>query len=385
MGRVNASQRLPPAPVRLWRWAVLAVVVAAQVAFLFYRSKREEERFAEEKAKFGETNPPADHLGERAPAHPGEFVVSRGKAHVVGLATDGARVYFGESLGGLGIVAVPVTGGAESTLGSAELPIAVALGKDVLVVADMGGLTAAEGNTITAFPLDGSGAPRVLASKVVLPIAVAVSATHAYWVDGGNVDRDNIDGFVARAPLAGGAHTVLAAGERQPSGIAVDATHVYWARHDKTGHGEVVRMPVDGGPIEVVSPGQDRVKRITIVGSDVYWISWNDLSGTRAAVRKAPVRGGPALDVAVAETRMCSMVLDGEAVYWSEPGEVIGTEPSTSGRILKKALHGGEPVVLASGQDRPCHVAVDATHVYFSTQSLERVKRTPKTPASASP
>ncbi len=381
MPRVNAPKRFSPAPLRPWPWVVLAVGLAAQAAFLFYRSSREEARFTP--GTFGETNPPADRplisdrakLGERAP---GDLVVSRGKALVAGLATDGTRVYFGESRIGFRIVAVSVEGGAESTLGSGRLPLDVALGKDVLVVADAGSLMADGQGTITAFPLDGSGAPRVLASKIVMPSAVAVSATHAYWVDGGSVERSYIDGFVARAPLEGGPHTVLAAGEREPNGIAVDTTHVYWARHDKGGHGEVVRMPIGGGPIEVVSPGQDRVKRITIVGRDAYWISSKDLTGTRAAIRKAPVKGGPALDVAVAETRMCSMAIDGEAVYWSDPGEVGGTDASTSGRILKKPLTGGEPVVLAQGQDRPCYVAVDATHVSFSTQSLERVKRTPK-------
>ncbi|MDI1449206.1 hypothetical protein [Polyangium sp. 6x1] len=384
---MNASQPPPPAPARSWRWAVLAVVVAAQAAFFYSRCDTDERPNV---GAFGPTNPPFERpsiqdrgmLGSRAPAQPGDLVVSRGKALIAGLATDGRRVYFGESLLGQRILAAAVTGDAETTLGSGRMPLDVALGKDVLVVADAGGLMTDGQGTITAFPLDGSGAPRVLASRIVMPSAVAVSATHAYWVDGGSVERDYIDGFVARAPLAGGAHTVLAAGEREPSGIAVDATHVYWARRDVNKQGEVVRMPIGGGKIEVISSGQDQVKRVTIVGSDVYWISSKDALGTRAVVRKAPVKGGFAFDVAVAETRMCSMAIDGEAVYWSDPGEVDGTNASRSGRILKQRLAGGEPLALASGQDRPCYVAVDATHVYFSTQSFERVKRAPKDIAS---
>ncbi|HVK63067.1 MAG TPA: hypothetical protein VM694_01265 [Polyangium sp.] len=383
---MHASKRPSRAPVRPWRWAVLLGLVA-QVAFLFYRSNQEEERARD---TLGMTNP-ALHppviqdrgmLGTRAPAQPGDLVVSQGKALVAGLATDGKRVYFGESLLGQRILAVHVTGGAETLLGSGRMPLDVTLGKDVLVVVDGGDLMANGQGTITAFPLDGSGEPRVLASRIVNPNVVAVSATHAYWLDGGSADRDYVDGFVACAPLAGGAHKVLAAGERQPRGLAVDATHVYWARRDVHKQGEVVRMPIAGGPIEVVSPGQDWVKRITIVGTDVYWISAKDLDGTRATVRSAPVKGGPALDVAVADSRMCSMAIDGDAVYWSDPGEVGGAGASTQGRILKKPLAGGEPTVLASGQDRPCYVAVDATNVYFSTQSLERVKRAPKAIAS---
>ncbi|MDC0746286.1 hypothetical protein [Polyangium mundeleinium] len=383
---MNASKRPSPAPARPWRWAILVVLVA-QAAFLFSRTRQEEERAWD---PLRMTNPGVHQpmiqdrgmLGTRAPAQPGDLVVSQGKALVAGLATDGKRVYFGESLLGQRILSVPVMGGAETLLGSGRMPLDVALGKDVLVVVDGGGLMVDGQGTITAFPLDGSGEPRVLASRIVNPTAMAISATHVYWLDGGNVDRDYVDGFVAGAPLAGGAHKVLAAGERQPNGLAVDATHVYWSRRDVYKQGEVVRMPIAGGPIEVVSPGQDWVKRITIVGTDVYWISAKDLAGTRAVVRKAPVKGGPALDVAVADTQMCGMAIDGDAVYWTDPGNVGGTNASTGGRILKQRLTGGEPIVLASGQDRPCYIAVDATHVYFSTRSLERVKRAPKDIAS---
>ncbi|TKD12118.1 hypothetical protein [Polyangium fumosum] len=384
---MSASKRPSSAPARPWRWAVLLGLVA-QAAFLFYRTSQEEER-AWDPSRM--TNPASPSpgiqdrgmLGTRAPVQPGDLVVSQGKGLIAGLATDGKRVYFSESLLGQRILSVPVAGGAETQLGSGRMPLDVALAKDVLVVMDGGALSVDGQGTITAFPLDGSGEPRVLASRIVNPAAMAISATHVYWLDGGNVDRDYVDGFVASAPLAGGAHKVLAAGERQPRGLAVDATHVYWARRDVYQQGEVVRMPIAGGPIEVVSPGQDWVKRITIVGTDVYWISAKDLEGTRGTVRKAPVKGGPALDVALADTSMCGMAIDGDAVYWTDPGNVDGAGARTGGRILKQRLTGGgDPIVLASGQDRPCYIAVDATHVYFSTRSLERVKRAPKDIAS---
>ncbi|MDI1433574.1 hypothetical protein [Polyangium sorediatum] len=385
---MNALKRSSPAPARPWRWVVLLGLIA-QAAFLFYRSGQEEARVWDPSRMTNPASPSPPGiqdqgmLGTRAQAQPGDLVISQGKGLVAGLATDGKRVYFSEFLLGQRILSVPVAGGAETQLGSGRMPLDVALAKDVLVVMDGGALSVDGQGTITAFPLDGSGEPRVLASRIVNPAAMAISATHVYWLDGGNVDRDYVDGFVASAPLAGGAHKVLAAGERQPRGLAVDATHVYWARRDVYQQGEVVRMPIAGGPIEVVSPGQDWVKRITIVGTDVYWISAKDLEGTRGTVRKAPVKGGPALDVALADTSMCGMAIDGDAIYWTDPGNVDGAGARTGGRILKQRLTGGgDPIVLASGQDRPCYIAVDATHVYFSTRSLERVKRAPKDIAS---
>jgi hypothetical protein len=81
---------------------------------------------------------------------------------------------------------------------------------------------------------------------------------------------------------------------------------------------------------------------------------------------------------------MCQMTVDGSAVYWTDPGEVQARGASTTGSVVMASLAHPAPVVLAKGQDRPCYVAVDEQNVYFSTQSIERIKYVPKNvPASA--
>ncbi|HLK39584.1 MAG TPA: hypothetical protein VKU41_22665, partial [Polyangiaceae bacterium] len=62
------------------------------------------------------------------------------------------------------------------------------------------------------------------------------------------------------------------------------------------------------------------------------------------------------------------IAVDATSVYWANYGD---------GRILKVALAGGTPVTIASGQSTPYGVAVDATSVYWSNFGAGVVLKTP--------
>jgi sugar lactone lactonase YvrE len=117
----------------------------------------------------------------------------------------------------------------------------------------------------------------------------------------------------------------LASGQAQPLRIVIDATHVYWVNQGAPG--AVMRRRLDDGAPETV---------------------WS--------VAKIP--GGIALDA--------------DAIYWSQ------LENGGSVFRLAKAQVGtsAAPQELATGQGGSIGVAVDATHVYWTTPGT--VRRVPK-------
>jgi hypothetical protein len=317
-------------------------------------------------------------LGERAPANADDDVVSRGKGLVSAIALSGPDLFVAEMLTGDRISRVALSSGQQTDIGSARLAISIAVRGDRVLVADQGDLMNSGKGSIVAIPAAG-GAPVVLASSLLAPIDVAADATFVYWADGGTPEASYSDGSLKKVPHGGGAAVTITR-EREPTSVAVDGTWVVWSRNGgPDGAGAVMRASLEGGDPELVARSGRQVKDVVLVGADVYWLSADDMGGGGGTIFKAPIAGGAVTQVARAANRMCRMTVDDEAVYWTDPGEV-GDGASTAGRIMKQLHRGGDPVILAEKQDRPCYVAVDATHVVFSTQSFERVKRAPKNP-----
>lgn len=179
-----------------------------------------------------------------------------------------------------------------------------------------------------------------------------------------------------------------------------------------------MRVKKTGGPITTlasnVGPGLANVPMIALANHNVFFTQSSFGVECDGMVRFVPRAGGQITDVAEEICHLIGLAADATAVYWSEFDSATQT-----GRIMKmKAPYTGTPIVLdavaiqpnliaiddawvyyaaagtgviarvaknghqrqllADGQQLPLSVAVDRTHVYWSTVLDGEVKRVAK-------
>jgi hypothetical protein len=238
----------------------------------------------------------------------------------VAIAADGASVYCGTN--DQRIVAVPLDGGAPSTLAGAQQVSDLAVDAQRLSWTTYWGVRVAGGNDISdvaAIPLDG-GAIQYLATGQLLPGSIVGNGSHAYWVAtttdaSGKIPPHGI--MVFRAPFDGGAAQVLASSNGTASygggynkSVAVTASVVLWSNDEGM---QILSAPLAGGPVAVVAQEASFTASIAADETSVYWV-------TTMAIRRAPVSGGAAIDVVTGE-QAASIAIDATNVYWTNPSK----------------------------------------------------------------
>jgi hypothetical protein len=177
---------------------------------------------------------------------------------------------------------------------------------------------------------------------------VAVDDTEIYAADG--------SGKIVACAKSGcpmGPRVVASGAGMRSMGIAVDATHVYWAT---TSDGTILSAPKGGGPVSTVETGGYPYE-IAVDATDVYWAD-ND-----GPIAKAPKGGGLATVLAdmSAHGGGMAIALDDANVYF-------GTSDGYYWQISKS---GGKPLLLATdGGNEPWGIAVDARNVYYVSNQM---------------
>jgi hypothetical protein len=219
-----------------------------------------------------------------------------------------------------------------------------------------------------------------------VPNGIAVNATHVYWTEGGPQESTGTPGAVRQVPIAGGAPIPLVPNAGWPTQIAVDAKNAYWGESI----GATMEVPLAGGtPMSLGESGRS----IAVDGSNVY-ATGPGATVEPQSITSAPI-GSAAPAVSLGNFDAAFLAVDGENLYFTTSGGVskldLATKAltvlasnqgegwaitvdatsvywtsETAGSILKVPIAGGPVTVLAAGQDSPYAIAVDEVSVYWA-------------------
>jgi hypothetical protein len=198
------------------------------------------------------------------------------------------------------------------------------------------------------------GAPEELVS-VSAPVPIrqtALDGTHLYYTNAAA-------GSVVRVGKNGADGKTLASGLAGPVSIAVDSSGVYVA--ESGDDGAIVRVDHAGnnGKTRLAThrPGPHG---IVLTDSDVFWIDDGAFDVGKGvtvggAIVRMPKAGGSAQPV-VAADGASALLIDGAFAYYA-----------VADAIMRAPVAGGPGTVVAAKQPEPRSLAVDATHVYWTT------------------
>ena len=232
-------------------------------------------------------------------------------------------------------------------------------------------------------------------------VGVAVDGEHVYWANPstGAIGRANLDGtgvddtFIAPPP--GECEVEVEAGVSKkvqnpsiPRYVAVDGKYIYWTNAGlaegfdgfPVGGGTIGRAKLNGEEASIESDficGASNPQGIAVNAEHIYWANASQ-NGSRAYVSRANLDDGSELKYKFIEQFSSSsapygVALDATHVYYS-----VNNETNNQGYVFSAPLGGGESDgLLFIGQAGVRSLSVDATHVYWASQSEEAIGRAP--------
>jgi hypothetical protein len=247
-------------------------------------------------------------------------------------------------------------------LGGACQPILVASQQSApafIAVDDTGVYWTNSGDgTVMRSNKDGTGQLKI-ASGQDTPWVIRVRKGRVYWGD------DDTGGFVGSAPAAGGGPVLNMTGPQpSPRGLDVDDQYVYFDTED-TDAGTFQRVQLDGGGLTVIASQQGSPKDVIVTPTAVFWS--NAADGT---IMRYDVAGGTFAPFVKNLVNPFGMGWDGTFIYWT-------CHVADAGCVGRVAMDGSQKTILASGQQLPRAIAVDATYMYFTDEGDGTVRRVP--------
>jgi hypothetical protein len=285
------------------------------------------------------------------------------------LTVDKASVYWGTGMNNGSVWKVPIGGGTPTQVVAMQAaPHGMASDGTTLYFADQGTGGGSCNGSLQMIPV-GGGMPTNVATAQCNPLDVVVDATNVYWTNSG-------DGSVWKSDKTtpNPINLVPAAGQGHAAYLRVDATNVYFT--DQVG-GVIDRVPIAGGSVTAVSksgvPGPGHLA----IDSTTGYVGSRSSSG--AALLSVPLAamGGTTTQLVMNLPAINGIETDGVHIWFAEVTDVNPYKAGT-GEIHRVDVAGKNDTILASMQNGPNCIAVDATSVYWIDTGGGMISKTGK-------
>ena len=251
---------------------------------------------------------------------------------------------------------------------------------DALTVDATTAFVATSDARIVSIPVVG-GAMKTVVQLAASAVALAVSGEYLYFA--------TTAGAIGRIAKKDGNVAALATIPGTISGLQADEAGVYVA----TGASEEVAAGIQrvafDGTVTSLTAGAEPCAMIRD-GHNLYWTSLAPSAAPNASakgeVRRISLESGAAATVASGSFSACAIAADATSLYFAtsypaaQPVKAGGSVDGAAGLgLMRTPIAGGEPVAVAQATralTQPGAVAVDATHVYWLTETA--VLRLPK-------